>query len=286
MRVLQRRPTNPVERWDENRYSRVIATPGGLSLVEVENRGTLAEPVLRAFIRRGSQSKASRAEVARVLRIKLGLDVDPRPLQRAAEAEPALREIAPALRGMRPPRFADLFEAFANVIPFQQVSLEAGIAVLRKLVERFAAHVDHAGRRYHAFPTAATIADARLDSLHRCGLSHHKAMALKNCARLVAAGEITEETLATASTPDALAILSALPGIGAWSAALVMLRGLGRLDVFPPGDAGVLGRLGMMNVASDAALKRVLGRLGDVRGYLYFCVIGGALLERGLISAP
>ncbi|HVJ92144.1 MAG TPA: hypothetical protein VM580_20230 [Labilithrix sp.] len=55
------------------------------------------------------------------MRTILGLDVDPEPIQLLAEAEPRLRATATALRGMRPPRFPTLFEAFANVVPFQQV---------------------------------------------------------------------------------------------------------------------------------------------------------------------
>ena len=38
--------------------------------------------------------------------------------------------------------------------------------------------------------------------------------------------------------------LMELPGIGPWSAALVLLRGFGRLDVFPPGDVGAARGLG------------------------------------------
>ena len=284
VRVLQRRPSNLVERWEEDRYLRVIATRAGLSLVEVQNRGTIGAPSVTFQIRRGSASKTARAEIVRVIRIKLGLDVDPRPLQRRAEAEPLLRPFARALRGMRPPRYADLFEAFANVIPFQQVSLDAGIAIVTRLVERFGARLDYAGAQHVAFPTAAAIADARLDSLRRCGLSRHKAMALRHCARIVETGELTDEMLVTASTQDALARLTEIPGIGPWSAALVLLRGLGRLDVFPPADVGVLRRLGRMP-SSASSFERVLERFDDLRGYIYFCLLGGALLERGLIHA-
>ncbi len=284
VRVLQRRPTNLVERWEQDRYLRVLEIRGGLALVEVENRGTIDAPNLWFSIRRGRSSTASRADIARIVRIKLGLDVDPRALQRHTDAEPLLRATARALRGMRPPRYADLFETFANVIPFQQVSLDAGIAIVTHLVERFGDRLEHAGAQHYAFPTAAVIADARLDSLRRCGLSRHKAMALRHCARLVETGELTDEMLATASTQDALARLTQIPGIGPWSAALVLLRGLGRLDVFPPGDVGVLGRLGRMT-SSASSFERVLERCGDLRGYIYFCLLGGALLERGLIHA-
>jgi 3-methyladenine DNA glycosylase/8-oxoguanine DNA glycosylase len=64
----------------------------------------------------------------------------------------------------------------------------------------------------------------------------------------------------------------------------VLLRGGGRLDVFPPADIGVSGRLGRMP-SSASSFERVLERFGDRRGYVYFCLLGGALFERGLIHA-
>lgn len=282
MRVLQRRATNLVERWEDGRYLRVLAVRSRLVLVEVRERGTVDAPDPRYAIVRGSTSAATHAVVVKTLRAKLGLDVDPRPLSRVTEAEPTLRDTAKRLRGMRPPRFTDLFEAFANVIPFQQVSLEAGISIVNRLVMRFGRHLDHDGQRRYAFPTAATIADARGNALRACGLSRQKASSLQQIARLVASGALTEQALARASTNDALAMLRELPGIGPWSASLVLLRGLGRLDVFPPGDVGVVRGLGIvMKLAAGAPFHAALERFGNYRGYLYFCSLGGLLLQSG-----
>ena len=72
---------------------------------------------------------------------------------------------------LRPPRFAGWFEAFASVLPFQQLSLDAGLAILGRLVVRFGEPLEHAGRRFHAFPTAPAVAGARLAALRACGLS-------------------------------------------------------------------------------------------------------------------
>jgi DNA-3-methyladenine glycosylase II len=88
------------------------------------------------------------------------------------------------------------------------------------------------------------------------------------------------------STKDALGMLADLSGIGPWSAGVVMLRGLGRLDVFPPGDVGAQrGLRAVMHLGPGASLDRIIERFGDHRGYLYFCALGGGLLARGLIQA-
>jgi DNA-3-methyladenine glycosylase II len=286
-RVLQRRPENPVDVWEQGRYLRVLSRAEGLALVEVVNRGTIDDPDVRFSIRSGDPPAAARAELQQRLREVLGLDVDPRPLQRLVEAQPALRPVASALRGMRPPRFAEWFEAFANVVPFQQLSLDAGLAIVGRLVARFGRHLEHGGRRFHAFPTAHAIAGAHLATLRACGLSARKAESLRYLARAIESGELTEEKISGMNTDDALRTLIELPGIGPWSAGLVLLRGLGRLDVFPPGDVGAARRLSaLMRLRSPASLQRVVERFGTSRGYLYFCGLGSSLLAQGLIHTP
>ena len=94
----------------------------------------------------------------------------------------------------RPPRFTDLFESFLNVIPFQQLSLEAGVSIVGRLIQRF-------GRPVRARPQAVprigrrarAIAAARLQHLRACGLSRGKAETLRNLARIIEARELREE---------------------------------------------------------------------------------------------
>jgi 3-methyladenine DNA glycosylase/8-oxoguanine DNA glycosylase len=285
VRVLQRRPSNPVDLWNQDRYQRVLAMPEGLVLIEVRNRGTIDEPDVYFSIRRGEVSRTSRLAVAATLRRVLGLDIDPQPLRELAESERSVRATAIALHGMRPPRFASLFEAFANVVPFQQLSLDAGVAIVARLVEKFGARLDHQSRRFHAFPTAETIAEARLHSLRACGLSARKAQTVRDLARVVASGALTEEQLSGMGTDVALETLVQLPGIGPWSAAVVLLRGLGRMDVFPPGDVGAARGLRLLTgLGPRAPLSRVIEHFGEYRGYLYFCALGAGLLGRGLVQ--
>jgi 3-methyladenine DNA glycosylase/8-oxoguanine DNA glycosylase len=75
--------------------------------------------------------------------------------------------------------------------------------------------------------------------------------------------------------------LRALPGIGPWSAQLILLRGLGRLGNFPAGDSGALrGLREVFSAAPDPgeAAAEALERLGDWRGYLYFMLLGRRLI--------
>src|SRR5262249_13991494 len=182
------------------------------------------------------------------------------------------------------PRYPDFFETFANVIPFQQLSLEAGMAVTRRLIRRFGDVLLLDGRHYPAFPRAEVIATTRTSSLKRCGLSAKKSFALRSIAKAIVSGELSAEEIEQLSSCAALERLVQLPGIGAWSAALVLLRGFGCLDVFPQADAGVESSLTtLMRLRSRKSLARLADRFGDCRGYLYYYGLASRLLSAQLI---
>lgn len=286
VRILQRRPANLIDRWEAQRYRRAIRVGGRPMLIEVLNAGTIDAPDLRLrIVGDGRLSRGSTAAASRIVRKILGLDLDPSPPQRLAETDTRLRDTARALRGMRPPRYPDLLETFANVIPFQQVSLESGMAVVARLVRRFGEEVIADGQRHHLFPGAQTVALAQEESLKACGMSAHKSRALRAVASAIARGELGAEALTRLSTAEAMERLMRLPGIGPWSAALVLLRGLRRLDVFPQADTGAEGSLArLLRLRTKAALPRVIERFGDFRGYLYFYGLASRLLEAGLIQ--
>jgi len=288
VRVLQRRPANLVDVWQEGAYRRVVCTQERLVLTQVRNYGTVDDPDVRLSIRADDASPPMLAGTARILRTTLGLDVDPLPPGRLRPREKALRPTLLALRGMRPPRFADLFETFANVVPFQQVSVDSGVATVGRLVRRFGRHIEIDGQHFYAFPHAGTIAETSVAALRDCGMSRRKAESLRRLAEMIASGDLSEDTLSVMQSEEAVAYLEKLPGIGPWSAALVLLRGLGRLDVFPRGDAGVARAFAtLLDLRPDTSLDSIVERLGNRRGYFYFCAVADRLLARGLIhEAP
>jgi hypothetical protein len=112
------------------------------------------------------------------------------------------------------------------------------------------------------------------------------AATLRGVARAIVRGELDESALEGAPRAVALERLTSLPGIGPWSAGLIMLRGLGRLDVFPKGDVGVARGLSNLLGVAEAALDHAVERFGERPGELYFCSLGASLLLRGFIRPP
>lgn len=288
VRLLQRRPGNPIDRWEDERYWRALQTPAGMRLVGLRNAGSIEMPELRLELFGGPISSEARAVVDAAMRWALGLDTPPAPTGWLAALEPRFAPVATVLRGFRAPAFLDLWQACLAVIPFQQLSLDAGIAILRRLVERFSTPFVNNDRAWFDFPAPEAIANAPLPALGETGLSHAKAAALQALARHALAGDLDRARFMTLPSPAALTALQALPGIGPWSAAVLLLRGLRRLDVFPPGDTGaarsLTALLGSPTLLTPVGLREFTDRFGDRRGYLYFLFLGNRLMAD--VTAP
>lgn len=77
------------------------------------------------------------------------------------------------------------------------------------------------------------------ESLRGVGLSHQKISYIRGIEAAFVDESITPEFLATASDADIEAALTALKGVGPWTAEMFMIFGLGRIDVWSPGDLGL-----------------------------------------------
>jgi DNA-3-methyladenine glycosylase II len=130
----------------------------------------------------------------------------------------------------RDPGFATLL----NIIVCQQVSKEAGASIWGKLEKRLGE------------VTPEKVGRVREGTLRACGLSRPKVRYAKALAREVASGALDLAGLAESSDEEIMKALTAVTGIGAWTAEIYMMFGLGRPDIMPGGDlalAVAAGRL-------------------------------------------
>src|SRR6185312_7831992 len=109
-----------------------------------------------------------RAIKALVTRL-FSLEFDGELFWRRARCERGLAELVRRCAGLRPQRFLTLFEALANGICCQQLSLAAGMTRLGHLAERFGARTPD-GMRFGP-PESGRVAQARLAALRQSGLS-------------------------------------------------------------------------------------------------------------------
>lgn len=283
--VLRRRASHAVEVFEGGEYRRVLTLAGGRRLVGL--RQTAPDLVeLRGLD--GPLASEERRAAAGMAGRMLGLGVDMAAVRRAFAEDARLAPLVERLAGMKPPRFESLWVTLLSVVPFQQVSLDAGMAVLNRVITRFGPTLEHEGRTYYAFPTLEQWLGTEPEALRGCGLSAAKVRTLTGAAAMLAEGTLREEEIEAASDEEAVARLTALPGIGPWSAHVILLRGFRRLSFFPEGDSGAARNLNALfelpGRGESAEARAIVERLGVYRGYLYYVLLAWKLLATGAIE--
>jgi DNA-3-methyladenine glycosylase II len=214
----------------------------------------------------------------------LGVNRDLSHFYAACESLAWLRPLAHRMRGVKPPRYPTLWEACVNAVVFQQVSLVAASAILRRMITAVSVPVMHHAATLNEFPSAETFQAADDGVLRAAGLSANKLATLRRMADALLSGALDEASLQQRSSHDALAVLRQFKGIGPWTATLILLRGLARLDVFPMNDTSVTSNLVFVGGSPPPDLEQALSILGPQRGLLYYHLLLARLEARGEIG--
>lgn len=287
--ALRRRAINRTDRWDGSEYSRAICVgeaPIRLAVRQVEF-GKTPRLLVRAA---GSGDDAHIRKAARAtLERMLGLRLDLAGFYATAAANPPLDELAQRFRGMRPPRFPSMFEALVNGVACQQISLQAGLTVLNRLVAAYGKQAHGSAPEDRAFPTPDVIAAADPDALMAIGLSRAKSVAIKGIAMSATLGDLNYDALAELDDVTALAKLDKLRGVGRWTAEYALLRGCGRLNIFPGDDVGARNNLqrwlGRRSPLDYESTRTVLRRWQPYAGLVYLHLLLRHLEDEGALRA-
>ncbi|PWU22536.1 MAG: hypothetical protein C5B48_09970 [Candidatus Rokuibacteriota bacterium] len=171
------------------------------------------------------------AAVADVVGRLLGLPFDLAVFRAWATGEPVLGGIVGELAGFRPTLSVSAFEGLVISITAQQISLRAAAAIRGRFVQRYGEQ--HAVT--WSFPTRERIASSSVDELRSLGFSTRKAEYVIGLAR----SDLDLDGLEALPDQDVIAALTALPGLGRWTADWFLARHLARPRAWPAGDLGV-----------------------------------------------
>jgi DNA-3-methyladenine glycosylase II len=144
----------------------------------------------------------------------------------------------------------------------------------RALVERYGDSLTHEGRTYWLFPEAARLAEADPADLREIQFSRQKSDYVRGLAGLVAEDRIAWDEIIARPTTEAIAGLTALRGVGRWTAEYVLMRGLGHPDVIPAADVGLqtaIGRAyGLDRKATEAEVRALAEQWAPRRSHAAF----------------
>jgi DNA-3-methyladenine glycosylase II len=148
-------------------------------------------------------------------------------------------------------RPGDAYGALLRSIVGQQLSTKAARTIYERLIDRFG------GRA----PTPRELLDADPEDIRAAGLSRPKVAYLRDLAERVEDGDLELERLMEMDDEEVSAQLTAVKGLGQWTADMFLIFHLGRPDVLPVGDLGIRRAVqthyGLDELPDAKALERI-----------------------------
>jgi DNA-3-methyladenine glycosylase II len=285
--AMRRRSVNSIDRWDGTSYRRALVLNDdavGLSITQAMPQGGR-----HLDVDLGGQNFGSKAQedVRASIEGMLGLRVDLSGFYRMAAADRLIAHLVTRFMGLKPPRFPTVFEGLINAVACQQLSLEAGLSLLNRLTATYGKAVSRDETSLRAFPRPDDLVGLESQALRELGFSLRKGATIIELSRAVAGGRLDLAALDGLADDEVISQLTSLAGIGRWSAEYVLLRGLGRLHVFPGDDVGARNNLARwldLDPPLDySGVGQVVSRWQPYAGMIYFHLLIDHLAATGSI---
>jgi DNA-3-methyladenine glycosylase II len=259
---------------------------GKPAVVAVRQSGTVTSPLLEVAITAPNTSKGLAEEAIDALGTTLGLNIDMAGFYTLAASDKILGPLAQRFMGIKPPSFPTVFEGMVNAVACQQLTLTFGIQLLNRLVSAFGLHGSLEAETPTTFPRPEEIAAVEPAAFRALGFSYRKGRTLIELAQTACAGNL--EKLKLLDDESALRFLCSLRGLGRWSAEYILLRALGRTNIFPGDDVGAQKNLQrwlkLPAPPGHQEIRRLLARWHPYAGLIYFHLLLDRLEGAGYLS--
>jgi DNA-3-methyladenine glycosylase II len=147
------------------------------------------------------------------------------------------------------------FEALTRAIVFQQLAYKAADTIYHRVCALTP------GPR---FPLADEVRNLDFEVMHGAGLSRAKTLSIRDLSEHVLDGRLKLRSLGRYSDVHIIEQLTAVRGIGAWTAQMFLMFKLGRLDVFPINDLGVQEGVRILDKKQQRPTAKELAARGAV----------------------
>ena len=172
-------------------------------------------------------------------------------------------------------RPSDNYGALIRAIVGQQVSTRAARAMWGRLVERFGGRAPRPEEVLAADPEELRAA---------AGLSRAKVVYMRSQAEHVVDGSLDLERLDALQDAEVVRELTAVKGIGRWSAEIFLIFRLGRADVLPSGDLGIRRAVQIRYGMEEMPAPSEVDRIGEP--WSPYRTAAALLLWRSLAATP
>ncbi len=243
------------------RTIRLSTTRGTISVRHAQKRHALVLDVCMTDIR----------ELMRVVervRHMFDLDANPRAIHQTLIQDPLLAKRIQQTPGLRLPGSWDPFETAMRAVVGQQISVKGAVTQLGRIARLVGVPHDGDGKPHltRLFPDATELMAADMASI---GMPRKRKETLRQIARQVVSGSLRLDTAGELSR--FVDSMTAIPGIGDWTANYVAMRALGEPDAFPASDLGIMKAL--QEKGSRPTVKQVTARAEAWRPWRAYAAI-------------
>lgn len=268
--ALRRRQKNAIDSWDGATYSRVFV----VNNVASQSQVTQINDALTVKVKSSNLHKDTQLIVTDKLKKMLGLDINVEEFYKLSKRDKHLQPLAQSFIGVKPPRFPSFFEALLNAVACQQVTLDLGILLLNRLAENYGQKFEDTEGIQYAFPRPEDLEAVSEEKIKKLGFSYQKAHVIKDLVQTILSNNAVFSHLENMTNEEIIIFLSNLRGIGRWSSEYILLRGLGRLNVFPGDDVGAQKNLqqlfGLEKRPGYEEIKQLIAKWQPYAGMVYF----------------
>lgn len=250
---------------------RAVHHQSGPALIEIGEKASDAYPALTARVLAGNLPPELLDAQVRC-QYQVGL---PNALE--AIDEPLARKLLDTFARAPIVQAGSPFEALVWAILGQQINVQFAYRLKRAMIEQFGERINFANQTYYTFPSAERLAALNHErDLRPLQFSRQKSRYIIELSRALVNGDLDFEYIATLNDADASAALQEHLGVGRWTAEYVLLRGLGRLDALPAGDAGLKAAVGVHlelgRNATEDEVREIAERWAPYRGAIGFLI--------------
>jgi len=258
LEIFRRSGDDMLDRWDGKWLVRITTDSSGVHPYACRAAGDIDAPTVRVLVRSAAERDVVEAAI-RAAFLPLTLE-----FEHLCAADPLIAHLALKHRGFRPVLQADLLIALVRCISAQQVNLKWAATVRRRLAEMFGQR--HRVGQHNVYSLdPERLASLQIGDIRALQFTTRKAEYIINAARAIANGDLNIGCLAKLEDNEVIAKITAIRGLGPWTAEWVLARTLGRPRI-SAGDLGVRKAVGLAYLggamASPEEVRRATAHWG------------------------
>ena len=187
--------------------------------------------------------------------------------------DPVLKQVIEQIGIIKRAVIPDLFAALVNSIVGQQISTKAHQTIWQRINNSFSPI------------TPANFKSLSAEELQKCGITMKKAQYIKEITRRIISDQLDLERLADLSNEEVIEQLCELPGIGRWTAEMILTFSLQRKDIISYSDLAILRGMRMVyhhrriTPQLFTKYKRRYGPYATIASLYLWAVAAGAIPE-------